>query len=304
MAVNWPGLLAWSTKYHDGTKPSEFTQLSDEDRKFLEAAMEEAFGQIEDPNQVMKEAINQIKSEERTPESITTALEIIDRCCDDPDCARNVEKLGGIQTILDLLQTHDGSIRHRALEILALLLSNNPSMQEFAFKRGALDILMKLVKNAPEGSEDKMKSLRTLVSLLRQAAEQEEDFIRRRGGLSLLISCLQPKELSKTREKAASFLQSLAIDGRLQPDDCKLIARALAPLIRTIADEHVQYREIVASCGCELIRVAAAQCQPELAAAIDARLQQIPKPEGTEDADEFVSLLEGQSLLRAPAPAA
>lgn len=36
---DWNGLLAWSTKYHDGTKPSEFKPMSDEDKKWLTEAM-------------------------------------------------------------------------------------------------------------------------------------------------------------------------------------------------------------------------------------------------------------------------
>merc|ERR1719321_1814783 len=115
--VDWPGLLAWSTKYHDGTGASQFQQMTDEDRQFLEKAMEEAFGKIEDPNKVMAEAIAQIKAPDRTDVSICTALEVIDKCCDDPDCARNCEKLDGLQPLLDLLNSLKGDIVHRALEI-------------------------------------------------------------------------------------------------------------------------------------------------------------------------------------------
>merc|ERR1740138_1941449 len=104
--------------------------------------MEEAFGQIEDPNKLMQEAIGQIQSAERTDESITTALEILDKCCDDPDCARNAEKLGGIQPLLDLLTTHEGPLRCRTLEILALLFSNNPSIQKVGMERGAMKALL------------------------------------------------------------------------------------------------------------------------------------------------------------------
>ena len=38
---DWNGLLAWSTKYHDGTKPSEFQPMSEDDKKWLEDAMKE-----------------------------------------------------------------------------------------------------------------------------------------------------------------------------------------------------------------------------------------------------------------------
>ena len=36
---DWNGLLAWSTKYHDGTKPSEVTMMTKEERDWLAAAM-------------------------------------------------------------------------------------------------------------------------------------------------------------------------------------------------------------------------------------------------------------------------
>mmetsp|Transcript_4645 Transcript_4645/g.5910 ORF Transcript_4645/g.5910 Transcript_4645/m.5910 type:complete len:136 (+) Transcript_4645:68-475(+) len=132
MAVNWPGLLAWSTKYHDGTKPSEFKMMTQEDREFLEKAMKEAFAHIEDPNVAFQEAIGQIKSPERTQESIATSLEVIDRLCDDPDVSRNAEKLDGIQPLLDLAGD-DTPLRPRTLEILALLFSNNPNIQQALF---------------------------------------------------------------------------------------------------------------------------------------------------------------------------
>ena len=32
---DWKGLLNWSLNYHDGTKPSEFKPMSEEDKKVL-----------------------------------------------------------------------------------------------------------------------------------------------------------------------------------------------------------------------------------------------------------------------------
>ena len=38
--VDWNGLFNWSTAYHDGTAPaSEFTQMSADDKKWLQEAM-------------------------------------------------------------------------------------------------------------------------------------------------------------------------------------------------------------------------------------------------------------------------
>ena len=37
--VDWNGLFKWSMEYNDGTNPSEFKRMSDEDMKWLEEAM-------------------------------------------------------------------------------------------------------------------------------------------------------------------------------------------------------------------------------------------------------------------------
>ena len=42
--IDWSGLLAWSSKQHDGTKKaSDFKPLSDEDKDFLEGALQQAY---------------------------------------------------------------------------------------------------------------------------------------------------------------------------------------------------------------------------------------------------------------------
>jgi len=233
--VNWPGLMAWSTKHHDGTQASEFKPLSDEDRKFLEAAMQEAFSHIEDPNQIMLEAVNLIKSEERTDATIITALEIIDRCCDDPDCARNADKLGGMQTLIDLAQAKGGCIRVRTLEILALFLSNNPSMQEVGLRRGFLEVFLGLVRNAPVGSEERLKAFRSLVALVRAVDANEDKFMKDEGGIKLVVECLGCGEDARTREKALNYVTSLGSRQRLQKE-VKRSPAALAPPLALTAD--------------------------------------------------------------------
>lgn len=297
MAVNWPGLLAWSTKYHDGTAPSQFKQMTEEDRRFLEKAMEEAFGKIVDPNEVMREAINQVKAENRTDESIITALEIIDRCCDDPDCARNAEKLDGLQPMIDLLKTHSGSIRIRALEILALFFSNNPHIQEVGMRRGAMAAFLQLFKDCPAGSEERSKAFRSLVALVRQVQPYEETFLRKEDGVAIIVSCLSREEDPRTREKAASFVRSLAGDGRLLAEDVAPLAKAVAPLFEDIDQQNIQYRETMSSCALELVHAHPSQCPAELKAAVEARIPQLQGASEQDSEHELASLKECLAAL-------
>jgi len=272
--LDWPGLLAWSTKYHDGTAPSEFKQLSDEDREFLQKAMEQAFGEIEDPNEVMLEAIKQIKAEDRTDASIITALEIIDRSCDDRDCARNAEKLDGVQPLLDLAVTSTGSIKVRTLEILALLFANNPNIQEAGARRGAMKIFIELVKGAPQGSEERSKAFRALVALARGVDALEEQLLKEHDGSNIIVMCMALEEDARSREKALSFVQTLAVTGRLDEIDAKPFAAATTKLFSgNLAEASLQYRETLAMCACEVARISSGEAVLELEAAIKARLE-------------------------------
>mmetsp|Transcript_9894 Transcript_9894/g.20461 ORF Transcript_9894/g.20461 Transcript_9894/m.20461 type:complete len:306 (-) Transcript_9894:142-1059(-) len=305
--MNWPGLLAWSTKYHDGTAPSKFKPLSDEDREFLEKAMEEAFGKMQDPNKVMTEAIAQITSKDRTDESIATALEVIDKCCDDVDCARNVEKLNCLQPIIDLLETHSGPMRVRTLEILALLFCNNPNIQEAGVKRGALKACLRIIKECPKGSEERSKAFRALVALVRQVAVFEETLLRGAGGMGVILSFLEPDEDAKSREKAASFACSLAQDGRLQADEAAAMVKAIAQLLQGIGDEGLQYREVLADALVELAQAFPGRFTAEAQEAVRQRLAHLraaPDPEAESEEAALRQCLAACGAAGSAAPAA
>jgi len=294
--INWPGLLAWSTKYHDGTAPSEFKQLSEEDRRFLERAMEEAFGHVEDPNKVMVEARDQILSPERTDESISTALEVIDRCCDDPDCARNAEKLDVLQPLLDLAASHEGSVRSRTFEILALLFSNNPNIQAAGVKREALPLCMKIAQESPAGSEERSKAFRALVALVRNVKEFEKLLLDQSSGLALLTMCM---ELPGTREKAASFVRSLVENESMAAEHAAPLATALAKLFSNLEDAGIQYKETLASCALQLGSGFKAQCPPELLAAVTARVSELTAATDPEAEQELSFLKDCAAVLKA-----
>eukprot|EP00931_Biecheleriopsis_adriatica_P096497 TRINITY_DN70140_c0_g1_i1.p1 TRINITY_DN70140_c0_g1~~TRINITY_DN70140_c0_g1_i1.p1 ORF type:complete len:308 (+),score=80.58 TRINITY_DN70140_c0_g1_i1:141-926(+) len=260
--------------------------------------MEEAFGQIEDPNQIMKEARDQIVSESRTDEGIITALEIIDKSCDDPDCARNAEKLDVLQPLLDLLNSHRGAIRIRTLEILALLCSNNPNIQEACDKRGAMDLLLNLCKDSAPASEERSKSFRALVAFVRNLEELEKRLLQEERGKQLLTACLAPEELPGTREKAMSFIRSLVDNSVLDAENAAPLAAGVAKLFETAQDGSIQYKETLASCACQLAQNFKAQCSPEFREAVEKRLKCLTDAKDAEAQDELTLMLECLKALR------
>jgi hypothetical protein len=289
--VDWPGLLKWSINHHDGTKPSEFKMMTEENKKFLEAALEEAFGKVEDPNKVMAQAIEQIKSPDRTDASIITALEVIDKCCDDTDCARNCEKLDGIQCMLDVTESHpEGVICARALEILALLFSNNPAIQKAGGRRGGIERFTRLVREAPAGSEVRSKAFRALVALVRSEPELEEKLMKEQDGISVILLCINVKDI-RLCEKTASFVRSLSCDGRLKPEDIFALLESMTPLMQDIGSGEIQYRETLSSCVAELLARGDLGSQA-MKAAVQTRLDALKALDNSEDTQAERSSLE------------
>lgn len=240
--MDWAGLLAWSTKYHDGTAPSKFSAMSDEDKQFLEKAMEQAFAQIEDPNKIFKEAIDQIRDPPVSDELALTILETIDRCCDDPDVARNLEVFDGIRPLLALLGSANTTVVARACEVLALMVANNPKMQRAAYEKGALDLLMAPVPNDIPRWRGQVRLLTAIV-----ASEEtvEQEFLKR-DGVPFLGHCMCSGD-EKIVTRAASFMRHLLVLDIIKPTEetAGYVAKAVADLRETA----IQSGEILACCA-------------------------------------------------------
>ena len=59
-AIDWTGLLNWSTKFHDGTAPSNVSPMSDEEREWLTQALKQY---TFDHNERLKELCDAMKKE-------------------------------------------------------------------------------------------------------------------------------------------------------------------------------------------------------------------------------------------------
>lgn len=69
--VDWNGLFKWSMEYQDGTKPSQFKEMSKEDRVWLEAALKQyTFNDTDRLQQICKD----LPDKTRTPQDFVNLL--------------------------------------------------------------------------------------------------------------------------------------------------------------------------------------------------------------------------------------
>ena len=150
--INWTGLLAWSTNYHDSTRRSQFTAMSKEDREWLEAALKSVSGASEDPNVVLKSAIEKLQTITDRGE-VLGILKVIDGTMDYPDCPRNFEKFNGtsvlLKTACDFHPFDEAS--EEAFAILSIVFANNLDVQTAAVdKYNAAERILEAVINSKE----------------------------------------------------------------------------------------------------------------------------------------------------------
>jgi len=169
----WLGLLKWSLSYVDGTAPtSGVTQMSDEDRAFLEKVMKEG---IIDEGDRMKEILEQVTAvftkwkegkdggiphdgdgnDNEDVQRVDDLLEEVRDIVEQIDYARAFCSMKGLAFLLGSVQLQSGSdeqstsslqqlpesTRCLLLGILATLASNNPPVQDELLRDGALGIL-------------------------------------------------------------------------------------------------------------------------------------------------------------------
>ncbi|EER17309.1 protein folding regulator, putative [Perkinsus marinus ATCC 50983] len=243
--------------------------MSDERREFLQKAIEETLGTQENPNDLMKESITKLNTiitsadngDKTNPElcaEAITALSLMDRCTDFPDCPRNLEILGGTQPLLYLATTTmlDTTVRIQAAELLALMLSNNTQVQEACFiKYDGLNKLLIRIQHlmmSSHNDEEIAPLLSALGALIRNYPQAESAFITTNG--TQLIAHLLTNDYSiRVQQKVASLYRYLLADGRATIVDSHDIAEALIQLYKattTIGD--IQYYEILAGLSYEL----------------------------------------------------
>lgn len=122
----WLGLLRWSLNHQDGTKPSEYSQMSEENRKWLEQALKEG---VRDDVQRMGEIMQDIKDAKKDIEHTETLIDELRDITEQIDMAGVFIKLGGLQFLIALLKTAELSLRPLIASALATLAQNNPAVQ-------------------------------------------------------------------------------------------------------------------------------------------------------------------------------
>ena len=144
--VDWQGLLNWSLQYQDGTKPSQFKQMSEEDRKFIEDAFESVV--LNEMKEIWK-ILDQFKTREgdseKEIEDRVELIETLSNYIDGPENARNI--IRG-KRFIELIQYFFES-KHKEVTIalgrvITSMMQNDGYIQKAAMDFGIFNFLTNL----------------------------------------------------------------------------------------------------------------------------------------------------------------
>lgn len=266
----WVGLLKWSMKYQDGTTPTSASAMSKADQKWLAQVMNECvidtverMTQIirilsgEDPLVVYAESRDDSEESEQEPAPAPTEAELVQykdtlldellTTIDQIDNAQTFCKIRGIPVLLKLMSLSDkvpDTTRALAIEVLAVIVQNNPLAQKMVLEAQALPVLCHLVQASSGHSLIcRTKGLLALSCLIRGNDVIERLFLGpEMMGLQYILPALQEQEHVKLQRKALFFLRSLF---QRSTDNAEAIMPyfPIASLVKFITHDDTDLRE-------------------------------------------------------------
>lgn len=209
--IDWSGLFNWSAKYNDGTKATNFTPMTEEEKIWLEKAMTEYTYNESDR---MQEIVKTLFDQENTPEStiLSDLEELYDIIETHPRNSVNLENSGGFKLLITTMFSNPSSkVRKLSMEIFSAIVQNTPDLQLIAHGHGALNLMYKYIEEALVPLQEQI--LGSLSSLLRTSVPSiKQEFFTTMKGLDWLKQViLDPKTSKKSQRKVYFLLYDLIV---------------------------------------------------------------------------------------------
>mmetsp|Transcript_20175 Transcript_20175/g.43960 ORF Transcript_20175/g.43960 Transcript_20175/m.43960 type:complete len:420 (-) Transcript_20175:533-1792(-) len=271
----WKGLFDWSLKFQDGTKPSNFKpeEFTPERRAWLEEALKHYMANFADRMKEIKELLeksqpaaaadsmqhgakardqDQADTEEGEEERMLEEKEaLLDELMDivaSIDYARDLHKIGGLPTLLELMACRYPSLRWRATEVAATCMANNPPVQQWFLEGGILARVCAVLED--QNATCRTKGLLAVSALVRHFTPGFRAFQGQRGTQRVVELCKDEHE--KVQRKAFSLLQYMVERDRsaVCSEACSLgLLPALQTLLAAPTQEEVEQRAAGSGAG-------------------------------------------------------
>ncbi|XP_074659872.1 hsp70-binding protein 1-like [Tubulanus polymorphus] len=228
--------IANSTTDDNRTESSNAVPMSEERRQWLNQALSDM---SVDVIREMKQNLDNLRSADATTEVKEVSLDNLIEWCENLDLAQDFHKIGGYESLGDLLRDENPEIRSRAADLIATLVQNNPYCQQRALE---FDLMPSLLALLDDDNDDrvKIKALYAVSCMAREFDAGKEEFVKN-DGFSHLLRAMQ-LDVEKLQIKAVFLLKALCVDESKYKDmlcDMGMVEQLVGLLIT----EHKPFHE-------------------------------------------------------------
>ncbi|XP_052430621.1 nucleotide exchange factor SIL1 isoform X2 [Carassius gibelio] len=179
----------------------------------LKKDMEELDMLVETDVQVMRRLLNQFNNTNSTTEEKIRALLDLEYLVHQVDNAQNLVSVGGMQLVINVLNSTDIRLQESAAFVLGSAVSSNPSVQVEAIEGGALQKLLTLLATQKPITVKK-KVLFAVASLLRHFPFAQSHFLKL-GGVQVLSELFQTSGTEPLRVRIITVLYDMITEKEL-----------------------------------------------------------------------------------------
>ncbi|XP_053236479.1 nucleotide exchange factor SIL1 [Podarcis raffonei] len=176
--------------------------------------------QLETDFEIMFKLINKFNSSTSTLEEKITALHDLEYYVHQVDNAKDLLSIGGLQLLINGLNSTEPLVKEYASFVLGAALSSNPKIQVAAIEGGALQKLL-VILATDQPLAVKKKALFALSSMLRQFPYAQQQFLKL-GGLQVLRHLCTEKGTEMLHIRIVTLLYDLVVEKlslKDSPDD-------------------------------------------------------------------------------------
>ncbi|XP_053140932.1 nucleotide exchange factor SIL1 isoform X2 [Hemicordylus capensis] len=172
--------------------------------------------QLETDFEIMFKLINKLNSSTSTLEEKIAALHDLEYYVHQVDNAKDLHSFGGLQLLINALNSTEPLMKEYASFVLGAALSSNPKVQVAAIEGGALQKLL-VILATDQPLPVKKKALFALSSMLRHFPYAQQQFLKL-GGLQVLRSLCTEKGMETLHIRIVTLLYDLIVEKLLLKD--------------------------------------------------------------------------------------
>ncbi|CAA6668060.1 unnamed protein product [Spirodela intermedia] len=251
------GMLQWAISHSDPVKlkekASNVQQMSVDELKRRQLEIKELVEKLKVPSdaELMRRAINELNNSSISLEDRQHALDELLVLVEPIDNANDFCKLSGIAAVVRELGSANSKIRLTSAWVLGKASQNNPLVQNQVLSSDALKTLLEMARSGV--SEEGVKALYAISSLVRNNDQGLELFIAEQGGLMLQDVMSNPSVDIRLRKKAVLLVADMADRQLENPDSkrpslfrsCQLL-KSVVDLTSSTTDLDLQEKALIA----------------------------------------------------------